>query len=41
MMPGKKDFVSVKKAEGRVPVQKSLVLCNLKELYQMFKDSKQ
>ena len=37
-MPGKKDFVSVRKAEGRVHVQKRLVLCNLRELYRMFKD---
>ena len=38
MMPGKKDFVSVKRTEGRVHVQKRLVLCNLRELHQMFKD---
>ncbi|MCG8620797.1 MAG: hypothetical protein MJE68_02195 [Proteobacteria bacterium] len=38
IMPGKKDFVSVRKAEGRVHVQKRLVLCNLRELYRMFKD---
>jgi len=37
MMPGKKDFVSVKGEHGRVHVQKRLVLCNLKELYQDFK----
>ena len=38
MMPGIKDFASVKTAEGRVHVQKRLVLSNLRELYQMFKD---
>lgn len=37
MMPGKKDFISVKQAQGRVQVQKRLILCNLKELYQQFK----
>ena len=37
MMPGKKDFVSVKGKHGRVHVQKRLILCNLKELYQDFK----
>ena len=36
-MPGKKDYVSVKSANGRVHVQKRLILCNLKELYQQFK----
>ena len=34
IMPGKKDTVSVK---GIGPVQKRLILCNLKELYQSFK----
>ena len=38
MMPGKKDFVSIKDAGGRKHIQKRLVLCNLKELYQHFKD---
>ena len=38
MLPGKKDFVSVKKAEGRVHIQKRLVLCNLRELYKLYKD---
>ncbi len=38
MMPGKKDFISVKQAHGREQVQKRLILCNLKELYQLFKD---
>ena len=38
MMPGKKDFVSVKEGEERVHVQKRLVLGDLKEIYQLFKD---
>ena len=38
-MSGKKDFVSVKQGEQRVQVQKQLVLSNLKELYQLFKDN--
>ncbi len=38
MMPGKKDFVSVKQCEERVHVQKRLVLSNLKEAYQLFKE---
>ena len=38
MMPGRKDFVSVKQSEGRIHVQKRLILCNLRELYQVFKD---
>ena len=37
-MPDCKDFVSVRKAEGRVHVQKRLVLSNLKETYQLFKE---
>ena len=41
MMPGRKDFVSVKQSEGRVHVQKRLILCNLRELYQVFKDQYQ
>lgn len=36
MLPGKKDFVSVKKNGERVHVQKRLLLVNLKELYQLF-----
>ena len=36
-MPGKKDFVSVQSYHGRIHVQKCLILCNLKELYQHFK----
>ena len=35
---GKKDFVSIKDAGGRKHIQKRLVLCNPKELYQHFKD---
>ena len=38
LMPGKKDCVSVRKAGGRVNIQKRLVLSNLKELYHLFKD---
>ena len=39
IMPGKKDFVSVKSSDGRVHIQKRLVLCNLKEVHQLFKDT--
>ena len=38
VMPGKKDFVSVKKESNRVHVQKRLVLSNLKEVYHEFKE---
>lgn len=39
LMPGKKDFVSVKTNDsGRIHVQKRLVLGNLKELYDLFKN---
>lgn len=38
MLPGKKDFVSVKKNGERVHVQKRLLLVNLKELYTLFKE---
>ena len=38
MMPGKKDFISVKTDHGRIHVQKRLILSNLKELYQDFKN---
>ena len=37
-MPGKKDFVSVKKESNRVHVQKRLVLSNLKEVHHEFKE---
>ena len=37
MMPGKKDFVSVKGEYGRSHIQKRLILSNLKELYRDFK----
>ena len=39
-MPGKKDFVSVKQAagDGRIHLQKRLVLSNLKEAYRLFKE---
>ena len=39
VMPGKKDFVSVRVEGKRVHVQKRLVLCNLKEVYSSFKDN--
>ena len=38
MMPGKKDFGSVKQGEQCVHIQKQLVLSNSKEIYQLFKD---
>lgn len=38
LMPGKKDFVSVKGIEKRVHIQKRLILSNLKELYKCFKE---
>lgn len=38
MMPGAKDFVSVKQENRRIHVQKRLVLCNLKETYEAFKE---
>ena len=34
VLPGKKDFVSVKTINGREQKQKHLLLCNLKELYE-------
>ena len=37
-MPGKKDYVSVRRPQGRVIMQKRLVLANLRELYHLFKD---
>ena len=38
VMPGKKDFISVRNADGeKVHQQKRLVLCNLKEAYHQFK----
>ena len=37
-MPGKKDVVSVRQGNQRVHFQKRLVLSNLKESYQLFKD---
>lgn len=36
VLPGKKDFVSVKTENGRQHKQKMLILCNLKELHQQF-----
>ena len=38
VMPGKKDFVSVKKKGKRQHIQKRLVLSNLREVYREFKD---
>ena len=38
IMPGKKDFVSIRKDNQRAHVQKRLMLGNLKELYQEFKE---
>ena len=38
VMPGKKDFVSVKKEGKRQHIQKRLVLSNLKEVYHEFKE---
>ena len=38
-MPGKKDFISVRQEGKRIHVQKRLVLSNLKEVYQAFKDT--
>ena len=38
MMPGKKDFVSIREGDHRVHVQKRLILGNLKEIYQQFKE---
>lgn len=38
LLAGMKDFVSIRKSDGsREHVQKRLVLCNLKELYSLFK----
>ena len=37
-MRGRKDFVSVKQGEQRLHIQKRLVLSNLREAYQLFKD---
>lgn len=39
VMPGKKDFISVKLNDGkRSHIQKQLLLCNIDELYQKFKN---
>ena len=37
-MPGKKDFVSVKKDGERQHVQKQLILSNLREVHREFKE---
>ena len=39
VMPGRKGFVSVRQAGGRVHIQKRLVLSNLREVYQFFKET--
>ena len=36
--PGKKDFVSVKTPSGRVQKQRQLLLLNIQEAYQVFKE---
>ena len=38
IMPGKKDFVSIRKGDQHAHVQKRLMLGNLKEVYQQFKE---
>ena len=38
-MPGKKDYTTVRQEEKRVQLQKRLVLNNLRELYQQFKEN--
>ena len=38
IMPGKKYFVSIREGDHRVHVQKRLILGNLKEVYQHFKE---
>ena len=38
VIPGKKDCVSIKVDNRRISVQKRLLLGNLKEVYQQFKD---
>ena len=38
IMPGKKDFVSIRKGDQRAHIQKRLMLSNLKEVYQQFKE---
>lgn len=37
LMPGMKDYVSVKINDSKIHVQKRLILCNLNELYSIFK----
>ena len=37
-MPGKKDFVSIRNGNQHAHAQKRLVLGNLKEVYQQFKE---
>lgn len=37
MIPGKKDFVTIRNKGGKIQVQKRLMLTNLSEVYQLFK----
>lgn len=37
MMPGKKDFVTIRNKGAKIQVQKRLMLANLSEVYQLFK----
>lgn len=38
MMPGKKDFVTIRSQGSKVQVQKRLILANISEIYQFFKE---
>ena len=38
IIPGKKDFVSIREGDHWIHVQKRLILGNLKEVYQQFKE---
>ena len=38
IMPGKKDFMSIRQSDQRIHVQKRLILGNLKEVYRQFKE---
>ena len=40
IMPGKKDYKSIKRLGQKVHEQKYLFLCNLKEIYKLFKSKK-
>lgn len=41
LMPGKKDFISIKENGVRRHEQKRLLLCNLRELYTLFENKTQ